>query len=139
MKITQNKLVVVLNNKVLIGKTMNALAHVMLGIGNGVLTKNEVRLIECVDRDQGLHLNISRMPIIILKAGSNQLITLRQKAVEYDLRFVDFTDTMCIGTNEEEHQLTKTKKDRELEYWAIVLFGPKPEIDQLTKKYSLYN
>ena len=58
--------------------------------------------------------------------------------MENNVQFVDFVDTMSIGTYQEEYQLTKTKKDEELDYWAIVLFGPWDLVTEWTKKFSLY-
>lgn len=132
------KLVIVINEKVETGKAMNALSHAMLGFGAGAVTKEDVKLNKYDDADGGVHSNISEMPIVILKANSNKIRNLRKLAIENNLQFVDFVETMSIGTYEEEYKLTKTKKDEELNYWAIVLFGPWELVTEWTKKFSLY-
>jgi IS4 transposase len=63
------------------------------------------------------------MPIVVLRAGSNKIRTIKNRAKELGLKYVDFVETMSIGTYEEEFELTKTKKDEELNYWALILFG----------------
>lgn len=134
----ENKLVVVLNKRVGIGKIMNALAHVMLGFGASLVEKKEVHLGSYEDADGMIHANISKMPIIILKANSNKIRNLRKRCIAENVKYVDFTDTMSIGTFEEEYALTRTKKDEELECWAIVLYGPWEKISEWTRKFSLY-
>ena len=134
----EKKLVVVLKEGLEIGKAMNALAHAMLGFGAGIITKEEVCLNKYKDAEGNLHDNISEMGLVVLRAGSNKIRTIRNKAKEKELQFVDFVDTMSIGTYEEEYKLTKTKKDEELDYWALILFGNFEEVDNLTGKLSLY-
>lgn len=132
------KLVVVLKEGLEVGKAMNALAHAMLGFGAGAITKEEVKLNKYEDKEGNLHENISEKGIVVLRAGSNKIRTIRNSAKEKGLKFVDFVDTMSVGTYEEEYKLTKTKKDEELNYWALILFGNWEEIDDLTGKLSLY-
>ncbi len=132
------KLVVVLNRNIDVGKAMNALAHAMLGFGAGAVSKEDVRLNRYVDADGGIHDNVSEMPIVVLKARPNKLKNLRKAAVENRLVFVDFTDTMSIGTYAEEYALTKTKTHEELDYRAIILFGPSDTVTELTRKFSVY-
>jgi hypothetical protein len=132
-----NKLVVIIKDGLEIGKAMNALSFAMLGFGSNVVNKEEVKINKYEDAEGNIHDNISEMPIIILKAGSNKIRTIKNKAKEIGLKYVDFVDTMSIGTYEEEYNLTKTKKDEELEYWALVLFGDKDKVSELTGKLSL--
>ena len=46
------------------------------------------------------------MPIVVLKANSNKIRNLRKQAIENKLQYVDFLNTMSIGTYEEEYKLT---------------------------------
>lgn len=132
------KLVVVIKEKLETGKAMNALAHAMLGFGAAVVGREEVKLNKYEDSEGNIHQNISEMPLIVLKASSNKIRNLRKMAIHEGIRHVDFTDTMSIGTYEEEYELTKTKKDEELDYWAIVLFGERDKVAEMTGKFSLF-
>jgi len=90
------------------------------------------------DAEGNIHNNISEMGIVVLRAGSNKIRTIKNKAKEMGIKFVDFVDTMSVGTYEEEYNLTKTKKDEELNYWALVLFGDWEKVTESTGKLSLY-
>ena len=85
-----NKLVAVLNEKADIGVAMNALAHMVVGLGASVKKKEELRLTDYTDADGNSHANISEIPFMVLKArNSNQLRQLRQALIENNIQFVD--------------------------------------------------
>jgi hypothetical protein len=134
----ENKIAVVLNKKIEVGRAMNALAHTMLGFGANVADKEKLRLIKYTDSEGNVHANISEMPNVILRGKSGQIQNLRKQAIESKVQFVDFIDTMSMGTYEEELAITKERKDEDMDYWAIVLFGPFDVITDLTKKFSVY-
>jgi len=123
--IFKNKLVAVMNEKVEPGIVMNALAHMCIGFGSDI-GKEPLRLTNYVDADGGSHPNISEMPFVILKANSNKIRGLRQSALQMGIQFVDFTDTMTIGTYVEQVERTKQTKDSDLVYYGIALFGDSP-------------
>jgi hypothetical protein len=135
----ENKLVVIVNGQIAPGLAMMAISHAMLGFGAGVTDGKEVRLNEYLDADGNAHRNISEMPIVVLKADSGQIRALRKSAIERGIRHVDFCETMSIGTYEEEYALTKTKREEELIYWALVLFGPWNTVKEMTRKPQLYH
>ncbi|MBI2079471.1 DUF2000 domain-containing protein [Candidatus Micrarchaeota archaeon] len=134
----EKRIVVVVKEKLEIGKAMMALAHAMLGFGAGIISKEEVRLNKYEDVEGNVHNNISEMPIVVLKASSGKIRTIRNLAKENGVSYTDFVDTMSIGTYEEEYALTKKKKDEELDYWSLILFGENDKIRELTGKLSLY-
>ena len=72
---------------------------------------------------EGATPSISEMPFMILKANSNKIRGLRQAALEGGIKFVDFTNTMTIGTYIEQVERTKQTNEAELIYYGIVLFG----------------
>lgn len=132
-----NKLVAVMNEKIEPGIIMNALAHMCIGFGSEI-GKDPLRLTNYVDADSGSHPSISEMPFMILKANSNKIRGLRQAALQEGIKFVDFTDTMTIGTYIEQIERTKQTKDEELVYYGIVLFGNWGKVSDLTRKFSLW-
>ncbi|MBI2572789.1 DUF2000 domain-containing protein [Candidatus Woesearchaeota archaeon] len=132
------KLVAVLNEKIEVGKVMNALAHMSLGFG-GMVGQEVLFLKNYKDADNGDHAYISGRPYIILQArNSNQLRTLRQAALQHKIQFVDFTSTMTEGTYEDQIKRSSETKEADLDYWGIVLFGEKELVSELTKKFSLW-
>jgi hypothetical protein len=132
-----NKLVAVMNEKIEPGVIMNALAHMCIGFGSDI-GKDPLQLTNYVDADEGSHPNISQMPFMILKANSNKLRALRQAALQAGIRCIDFTDTMTGGTYLEQLERTKQKKEADLIYYGVVLFGDWEKVSELTRKFSLW-
>ena len=133
------KLVAVLNEKIEIGKIMNALAHMALGLGGSVENKEELRLTNYKDADGGDHANISERTFIILKAeNSNKIRILRKAAIANNIKYVAFTNTMTEGTYEDQLKRSSQTKEENLEYYGIILFGDLEIITELTRKFSLW-
>lgn len=132
-----NKLVAVMNEKIEAGVIMNALAHMCIGFGSDI-EKESLRLTHYIDGDGEEHPNISEMPFMILKANSNKIRTLRQAARQAGIRYVDFTNTMTIGTYLEQIERTKQTKEADLIYYGVVLFGEWGKVSELTRKFSLW-
>jgi len=132
-----NKPVAVMNEKIEPGIIMNALAHICIGLGADI-GKESLRLTNYIDADSESHPNISEMPFMILKANSNKIRSLRIAAQEQGIKFVDFTNTMTIGTYIEQLEKTKETKESDLIYYGIVLFGNWEKVSELTRKFSLW-
>jgi hypothetical protein len=132
-----NKLVAVMNEKIEQGIIMNALAHMCIGFGS-VIGEAPLRLTNYIDADGGSHPYISEMPFMILKANSNKIKGLREAAQAQGIQFVDFTQTMTVGTFEEQLERTRQTKAEELIYYGIVLFGDWDKVSELTRKLSLW-
>ena len=133
----KNKLVAVLNKRIEPGKVMNALAHMCIGLGS-VIGEEELRLTDYRDADGGSHPYISEIPFIILCENSNKIRILRQNALAKYVLFNDFTDTMTVGTYQEQIERTAQVKENELIYYGIVLFGDWDIVTELTRKCSLW-
>ncbi len=134
----QKKLVAILNEKIEVGKAMNALSHMTLGLGANILDKGELRFTNYKDKDGGSHDKVSEMPFMILKANSNKIRMLRKAALANNIEFVDFTNTMTEGTYEEQIKRTSETLEEELEYYGIILFGDWQLVSELTGKFSLW-
>jgi hypothetical protein len=132
-----NKPVAVLNKSIEPGKIVNALAHMCFGLG-AVTGKEEAKLTNYHDAEGGTHPFISEMPFIILEANSNKIRKLRQQAQENKISFIDFTDTMTVGTYLEQIAQTARTPEADLVYYGIVLFGEWEKVTELTKKFSLW-
>ncbi|HEX4045350.1 MAG TPA: DUF2000 domain-containing protein [Gammaproteobacteria bacterium] len=133
----KNKLVAVLNKSIETGKVMNALAHMCIGLGS-VIGKETLRLTDYKDADSGSHPFISEIPFMILSENSNKIRKLRNEAIANHIIFNDFTDTMTVGTYQEQIERTAQVKDGNLIYYGIVLFGDWDKVTELTRKFSLW-
>lgn len=136
-EIFKNKLVAVLNKSVDVGKVMNALAHMCIGLG-AAIGKEDLRLTDYQDADGGSHPYISEIPFIILAGNSNKIRKLREEAIKEGIQFNDFTDSMTVGTYQEQIARTLLVKEADLTYYGIVLFGDWEKVTNLTKKFSLW-
>lgn len=135
----QNKFVAVMNKKVPTGTLMNALGHMAAGLSTSYPNIPDMRFDTYVDQNGGEHKNISDHPFIVLSAdNSNQIRTLRNALKEAGIHFVDFTDTMTVGTYEDQKERTKNTPEEQLEYYGICMFGDKNILAPLTKKFSLW-
>lgn len=136
-EVFKNKLVAVLNKSIEPGKVMNALAHMCIGLG-AAIGRDLLRLTDYQDAEGGSHPFISELPFIILAENSNKIRKLRNEAIANKIIFNDFTDTMTIGTYQEQLARTLTVKDADLVYYGIVLFGDWEKVTELTRKFSLW-
>lgn len=135
----QNKFIAVLNKKIPVGTLMNALGHMAAGLSASYPDIPEMRFDSYFDQNGGDHKSISDHPFIILQAdNSNQLRNLRNELIGSEIHFVDFTNTMTVGTYAEQQERTKNTPEVELEYFGICAFGNKEVLSQLTKKFSLW-
>ena len=133
------KFVAVLNKRIPIPRLMNALGHMSAGLSVSHSNISEMRFDDYVDKDGGYHKSISDNGFIILEANnSNQIRSLRRECIDKNIHFVDFTDTMTIGTYAEQLERTKNTPEGDLEYFGITMFGEKELLNPLTKKFSLW-
>ena len=92
-----------------------------------------------IDANGNAHKSISDHPFIILSAdNSSQIRTLRQELIAAKIHFVDFTNTMTIGTYAEQKERTKSTPEEQLEYYGICMFGDRMTLTPLTKRFSLW-
>jgi hypothetical protein len=134
-----HKFIAVLNKKIPIGNLMNAVGHMAAGIVGSYPELQQMRFGTYTDKDGNDHKSISDNPFIILQSdNSNQIRTLRKALVENNIHFVDFTDTMTVGTYKEQQDRTRETLEEQLEYYGICMFGEIEQINTLTKKFSLW-
>lgn len=133
----ENKLVAVMNSSIEPGKVMNALAHMCIGFGN-VIGHSQLHLIDYQDKTGNVYPAISKMPFIILSSNSNKINGLRVSAIESSIKYSVFTDTMTVGTWEEQVAKTNLTLEQDLTYIGIVLFGEWTKVTEITRKFSLW-
>lgn len=133
-----NKLVAVVNKQLDTGVAMNALAHMCLGFG-AHQGAEDLYLMDYTNADGYVYPNISKMPFIILREkNSNKIASLMMQAKANGVQYSVFTNTMTEGTWEDQDVRTKATKAEEIQYYGIVLYGPKEIVTEMTKKLSLW-
>ncbi|MPW36592.1 DUF2000 domain-containing protein [Vibrio sp. B1Z05] len=132
------RFIAVLNKKMDLGRTLNVLGHISVGLSNS-LNASETAYVDYHDKDGNIHPNLSHFPFIVLKAdNSNKIRKVREEALARGIKFVDFTSTMIDGGSEIQQQVTNDTAEADLEYLGISLFGNTEELREFTKKFSLY-
>ena len=135
---TNKKFVAVLNKKIEFGRLMNAFGHMTVGLV-GKYDDVDFGVADYLDRGGTSHLG-SAHPFIVLKAkNSSQIRTLRNQAIETGIPFASQNNTLMTKTDEEQLRLSKITAEEDLEYYGICLFGSSDELDEITKKFSLWN
>lgn len=135
----QYRFVAILNKKIEIGRLLNALGHMTAGLTGGHSDSSIFSLLQYVDADGGAHPNISHFPYIVLKAdNSNQIRTLRNELISRGLPYTDFTNTMIVGTSEEQQDATRTTHEADLEYFGVCTFADTETLRALTKRFGLF-
>jgi len=137
MSIFEKKLVAVINKSIEPGIAMNALAHMCLGFG-AYLGNENLHLIDYVSKEGMHYSNISKMPFIILQANSNKIRGAIDLAIEKEIDWSAFTDTMTVGSWEEQVERTAQKTTDELTFYGVVLFGIWETVSEITRKFSLW-
>jgi hypothetical protein len=122
-----------------IGRIMNAIGHSMAGLVGKTSDVKDFCFIDYKDASGEVHPSISHYPTIVLKAkNSNQVLTARNKAKEAGIPFVDFTETMTVGSSKAQLEETKKISTEELNYFAVAMFGKTEDLKAITGKFSLY-
>jgi hypothetical protein len=139
--VTTHKFVAILNKKIEIGKILNTVGHMSLGIVASATPEEKelMGFIDYIDKEDGRHPSLSKDSYVILRAdNSNQIRTARNAALAKGIHCIDFTNTMQEGTYLEQLERTKATPEAELEYYGICLFGEIDAVSEITKKFSLW-
>lgn len=138
--VTDYKFVIILNKKLETGAVLNASAHIALGLRNrATLEANKnMKFLDFIDNDGGLHPSISALSLIVLRGTSGEIRKARNVAIAHDILFTDFTSTMTGDTYVEQLERTKETTEADLQYYGLGLFGEKSILDKFTKKLSLW-
>jgi hypothetical protein len=134
----EKRFVAILNKKMEIGRTLNVLGHISVGLSN-LLDSDDAKYIDYVDMNDSSHPNLSHYPFIVLKAdNSNKIRRVREEALARNIKFTDFTHTMIEGGSVIQQATTRETKEEDLEYLGICLFGETDVLREFTKKFSLF-
>jgi hypothetical protein len=134
------KFVMVLNKKLDPGVVLNATAHMVAALmaRAGNTDKENMKFLEYQDADGQVH-PVSGLSLIVLRAdNSNKIRAARQRAIESNILYVDFTESMTSDTYIEQLERTKDLAESDLNYHGLCMFGGKQQIDAITSKFSLW-
>src|SRR6266404_7665932 len=132
------KAAIVVNKELEQWQVLNTVAHIAAYIGRK-LEDNFGAGENFVTQDNINHPRNSQYAIIVLRAKLGQLPNFMAKARSSGLLYHGFIREMIETTDDEEIvKILAHKKDSEVEYLGVGIFGPKEEVDALTKNYQLW-
>jgi hypothetical protein len=132
------KIVVVVNKELEQWQIINTVAHIAAYIGNQ-LGDSFGTAENFVTKDGLNHPRNSQYAIITLRAKPLQLPHLMLKARQSGLLYHGFIQEMIDTTDDQEiATILKDKVDADIVYLGVGLFGPKDQVDSLTKSYQLW-
>lgn len=134
-----NKIVLVVRKDLESWQAANTVAHISAYLGNK-LQGNFGTGDNFTTKDGVNHPRNSQYPIIIKRAkSSEQLQNLIGKVREAGVLYHGFIREMIEHNDDADLQnVLGIKKDEEVEYLGIGLFGKNEEVDKLTKKFGLW-
>lgn len=134
------KFVAVINEKIEMGKALNAIAHMGLGLVNiaNEETRERMSFIDFPDKDSESHKSISGLSLIVLKGRNGEIKKVRRQFAEQNILFTDFIETMTGDTYAEQLVKTKELGLEEHNYFGILAFGEIDKINPITKRLSLW-
>ncbi len=128
----------VVNRKHPLPVILNALAHAAFGMsGNGT---HVGRLLDYPNHAIGFLAKVDESPFIILEAKNNsQLQTLVSAAMDSaNLAYNVFTTSMIGRSADAQVAATQEAAGEQLDFVVVVLFGPREDVEPLTKRFSLF-
>jgi peptidyl-tRNA hydrolase len=125
------KMVIVVDRNIETGKLANAIAHCSQGIN---VDKHDE-----YSTSNGITCTLSNHPIVIVAAkNANQVKKALVSADEAKLVYSFFSSTMWRDTPEEQVEATKATNFDALEIIACAIYGGSTEVNNITKRFSLF-
>jgi len=134
------KMVVVLDENLEGWKVTNTVGHISAYLGNRIEKEQFASKKSFVTADGISIPSDSQYPLVTLTANQNQLRRLWELLDSKKYEFIIFTNEMIEYHDDDDLEKAIEKKDREdINVLGIGLFGDKKELEDITKRYSLYN
>ncbi len=134
----EKKIVIVLDKTLKSWELANVIGHLSVSIGQQ--TENLLGRKVYKDASGVEHKGISRYGFITLGAKSAKLRKLIQDLRKTRLLFVDYPKEMLdTRTDDDLNKAINEKKESDMEYIGVAIYGSKSEIDALTKEFELWN
>lgn len=134
---SQNKKIcVILSESLPIDVALNTIAHLMASFG--YYAKNIIGQ-DIKDKSGNLHKGIPVYPNVILKAKEKQIKGILETARKEEVFYIDYPEEgHTTYTDAEFTEKVSQHTEDTIKYIAIVLFGDKEKVSELTKKLSLW-
>ena len=121
-------------------QVMNTVAH--LSAAFGARSKKNLFKFDSIKTadDKNIKLNIQHAIIIKEASSSDEVWKLSDIAQERGLEVAHFTREMIETTNDNMvAEQTKSKNHADIDFLGLLIFGPKSEVEELTKNLKLFS
>jgi hypothetical protein len=133
------KFVVALNRGYELPRLASGLGHVTAGLVASLSGRtDELRFGRYESADGVGYPWISDWPFIVLKARAVHLQTFRDELASRDIPHSTYLETMLSGGHEAQRSATRQRAAAEIPVLAVAAFGRRTQLDELTKKFSLW-
>lgn len=130
-----NKIVAILRQDLLMWQKLNVTAFIMSGIGG----RQDVLGEPYVDGVGKMYLPMSKQPILIYAASSEQLKEILFKAQSKEVHMAIYTEELFNTYNDEDNRAKVAKfATNDLNLVGIGMIGKKNHVDRLTKGLNLH-
>ena len=130
-----NKIVAILRQDLLMWQKLNVTAFIMSGIGG----RQDVLGEPYVDGVGKMYLPMSKQPILIYAASSEQLKEILYKAQSKEVHMAIYTEELFNTYNDEDNRAKGAKfATNDLNLVGIGMIGKKNHVDRLTKGLNLH-
>lgn len=131
----ENKIVAILKEDMLVWQKLNVTAFIMSGIGG----QKEVLGEPYMDGSGNTYLPMSRQPIMIYSATTEQLKELLLKALNKDVQMAVYTEELFATYNDNDNRAKLAEfATNSLNLVGIGMIGKKNHVDRLTKGLRLH-
>jgi len=143
VKSKESKIAVAVINKGLklkLWEEMNTVAHLNAAfaarIGKSLFLQDEITTKD----DKNIKLNIQHAIMIKTAKSKEEVFNLIKTAKNKGLQVSEFTREMIETTDDTKVvDWTKSKKQKDIEYLGVLVFGKKSVVDKITEKFELYD
>ena len=119
---------------------LNTVAH--LNAAFGARRGKSLLLQDEIETSEGEKIKLNIQHAIMIKEGSSNkdILNLARAAKAAGLEVTEFTREMIETTDDRKViEWTKKKKASQIDFFGVLVFGPKSEVESLTKELRLYS
>ncbi|MGI8648113.1 MAG: DUF2000 family protein [Mycobacteriales bacterium] len=133
------KFVVVLNRSYELSRLTSGLGHATAGLVASLAQDvDKLSFVEYTSSDGQPYPWISDYPFITLKGRGGQMQTFRENLIFRGLPCVTYLDTMLAGGSVAQQEATSQRSSAELTPLVVATFGPSADLNEMTKKFSVW-
>lgn len=135
--VDDKKITVVVADDLDAGIAMNTVGHLTTSIGSKA--SDIMGRENYTDASGKIHTGVPRYPVIILKAGKEDIKELVEQARGKNVLMVDYpSEVYTTRTDDDLNEAISQKEESAIEYYGAALCGDREAVEALTKNFSLY-